>query len=893
MAWNFSRVEKKWQKAWKEKRVFESDIDAKKEKFFFTTPYPYISGSLHLGHGRAVTEGDVYTRFLRMSGKNVLFPMAFHISGTPILGISAAIKNGNKEKIALYESYVSAYVKDVKKVKDIVESFSNPNSLVKFFIPKMIEEYSALGLGVDWTRSFTSGDALHRGLVTWQFKKYHEHGYLIKDKHPVLYSPNDQSAMGEDDIQDADSDSVEKQEFSLVKFEYKNKFLVCATLRPETIFGVTNLWVNPDATYVDVKVGSEIWIISKEGFDKLQYQRKDLVFMGFTKEHLIGARVTHPLLGREVFVLPAKFVDSDIATGVVMSVPSDAPYDYVSLCELQEQPGVLKGYGLYRELIEEIEVIPIIKTKTYGDKAGVFLVEKHGIVRHDDSKLEKLTQEAYREGFHTGVLLDVCKRYAGMSVKEARDKIKVELGEVMYETSRKAVSRTGGKIIVAVLDDQWFIDFNSPGWKDRAKECLAQMKLLPESYRAQFEDAFRWLDKRPCARRRGLGTAFPFDKGWIVESLSDSTIYMVLYTIADIIKANKINEKQLSQEFFDYVLLGKGDLTRVSKDIRVKSGVLKKCRESFLYWMPVDLRHTFVLHLSNHLSFMIFAFAGLFPSEMWPKKISFGGLVVSNGEKMSKSKGNVITLLNVKEKYGADVFRFYHTSSSNLDGTFDWRDSEAENARDTINRLYDVIGEAIKKRRKGVVSKIYTSKFNRIIRDATDSLNGMKLRDYGGLVVHELLRLVREAKLSLSAKDLGALYWLIAEDWIRLIAPVCPHIAEELWVRAGKKGFVSVVAWPRFDPKQIDEKLEVVEKQVETTVSDVLNLVSLFNNKGTDVKKVYLYTIPSELGYYSAKALSTRVRKEVVVCANNDAKKYDPLGKSSKAKPGRPAIYLE
>ena len=128
-----------------------------------------------------------------------------------------------------------------------------------------------------------------------------------------------------------------------------------------------------------------------------------------------------------------------------------------------------------------------------------------------------------------------------MKVVEAKEKIKIDLikkgqADVMYETSRKAFSRSGGKIIVAILDDQWFLDFNSDGWKKKAFEALKKMEIAPETFRKQFEDTFNWLDKRPCVRKRGLGTQFPFDKKWVIESLSDSTMYMTLYTINNIIK---------------------------------------------------------------------------------------------------------------------------------------------------------------------------------------------------------------------------------------------------------------------------------------------------------------------------------------------------------------------
>ena len=899
---NFKQIEKKWQKEWAEKKAFEAETDKKKKKFFFTTPYPYISGSLHIGQGRAITESDIYCRFMRMNGFNVLFPMAFHISGMPVLGIAAAIKNKDNEKIKLYEEYVSAYVKDKKKVKDIVKSFENPKKIVEFFIPRMKEEYSGLGVGVDWRRSFTSGDIEHQNLVKWQFSQYKDKGYLIQGMHPVLYSVEDESAVGEDDIIEGDSIPVEKQEFTLIKFKLGKKFLVAASLRPETIFGVTNIWVNPDVEYVEAKVGDEVWIMSKEGFDKLKYQRKDIVFLGKTKEKLIGDRVRVPIIEKEVLVLPSKIVDSDIASGIVMSVPSSAPYDYTALKILQQNKELIRDYGFSlkeREDIEDIEIIPIIQTSKFGDKAAVAVVEKHGIELFDDVKLESLTQEVYKEEFHNGFMLDTCGRYKGLSVREAKEKVKWELlgnknASLMFETSRKALSRSGGKIIVAFIDGQWFLDFNSKGWKEKARECLRQVKLEPENMRRLFEDTFEWLDKRPCARKRGLGTEFPFDKGWVVESLSDSTMYMCLYPIVNLIRENKINKKQLNREFFDFVFLGKGKIEDVAEKTNIKENVLKEIKESFDYWMPLDHRHTFVLHLSNHLSFMIFAFAGLLDKEYWPKKISFHGLVISSGEKMSKSRGNVITLLDAMNRYGADVFRFYLTSSTSVDGIFDWKDKEVVRIKESVNKLYEIIEEAINKRKvsDGRVSALYVSRFNSIIKKATENIREMKLREYNMAAVYDMLRLIKDARLALDDKELRAFYNLIAEDWIKMIAPVTPHIAEELWSKVGK-GLVSLQDWPKYDEKKINEKLEEAERLIDNTISDIINVINLVKKQGKPVEMVYLYVLPKEIGNYNERVLSVRVSKSVKVYAVNDIKKYDPAGKSGKAKPGKPGIYVE
>lgn len=901
MVIDFKRVESKWQKAWEKAKIFEAEPDAKKKKFFYTTPYPYISGSLHLGHGRAVTESDVYCRYKRMRGFNVLFPMGFHISGTPVLGISSAIKYGDKDKIKLYEGYVSAYEKDHVKVKKIVKSFEDPQKIVDFFIPKMMDEYKQFGLSVDWERRFTSGDFEHQQVVTWQFEKYKEKNYLIKGKYPVLYSPQDESAMGEDDIQDADVNPVEKQEFTLLKFKFGNKFIVAATLRPETVFGQTNLWINPKVDYYEAKVGNDIWILSKEAISKLKYQRKDVHEIGKFKDKLIGEYAIAPMIKRKLAILPSRFVDADVGTGIVTSVPADAPYDYVALKELQENEAEMKKYHLDVKEIRKIEVIPIIKTDKYGIESGVSVVKAAGIKKQDDDRLEDVTQEVYKEGYHTGILLDTCGRYSGMKVIEAKEKIKQDMiknkeADIIYETSRKAFSRSGGKIIVAVLDDQWFIDFNAKGWKEKAYNCLKKMVLVPETSRKQFEDVFAWLDKRPCARKRGLGTPLPFDKDWMIESLSDSTIYMTLYTISNLIKKYKLKKENLNHDFFEYVYLGIGNVKKVSEATKVKESILKELRESFEYWMPMDHRHTYPLHLPNHLSFMIFAHAGLFPERYWPKKITFHGLIVSEGEKMSKSKGNVITLLHVKENYGADVFRFYMTQSANITGTFDWRESEAQNAKSTIEKLYSHMEEAVKQRKNGKVRELYVSKFNKIVKLATESIDEMKLREYDNAVVFEMLNLVKDAKLVMDPQELSAFYDLIIEDWLKMVSPVVPHIAEELWSKLGKKSFVSTEKWPAADEKKINEKLEQQEKHVESLATDINNVVRIVKEKHNKaVTKAFVYVIPPEKKLYeeSIEMIKAKTGMEISIFAVNDKNKYDPEGKASKAKPGKPGIYIE
>jgi len=862
---DFKRIERKWQERWKQAKAFEPVMDKKGKKLFFTTPYPYISGSLHIGHGRAVTESDIYVRYMRMKGLNVLYPLAFHITGTPILGISSAIKSGDKKKIELYKGYVKNYVKNEKEVKRILKSFQEPWNIVKFFSPKMMDEYSSLGLSIDWTRRFTTGDPDYQKFITWQFTKYKEKDYLVKGSYPVLYCPNCENAVGEDDIQDADTDPVMKQEFTLLKFRTDDGFiLVAGTLRPETVFGQTNLWINPDADYLKVQVGNETWVISKEGYEKLSYQKKNLKTLGYVSgREFVGKYVKAPGIGKKIIILPSGFADPNISSGIVTSVPSDAPHDWIALKEIQNNKNLCEQYGLNFEEIEKIKPVPIIEVPGWGDLSALKISEKMKLKDQKDPRLEEATQTIYREGFHKGVMKKNCGKYSGMKVSEAKDRVKEDLirkgeADVMYETSREAYCRDGTRIVVSVLEDQWFLDFNAKGWKDLAYRCLKRMDLLPETMRKLFEDTFSWLDKRPAARRRGLGTPLPFDREWIIESLSDSTIYMSFYILKKILNKYRIRPDRMTNEFFDYVYLGKGDPKTLGRKLKIKEAALKEMRTNFEYWYPNDHRHTYVAHLSNHLSFFIFAHAGIFPERFWPKKISFHGFVQSEGMKMSKSKGNVITLLDVKNKYGADTFRSYISTATTLEGTFDWKTNEAENMGKNLSNLYSLLSEIIRGRGKGKISligKSFVSRFENSLREVGEALDEMRLRDYGNIVIYQIPREIKKLKKRTNPKELKAVYSMIAEKYVKMLNPVVPHLSEEMWERMGGKGLVSLSEWPKYDRKLIDRRFIAGEDLLDQTIEDVRSVLKLVKIKP---KRILLFA-PAKWKY----DLFRRLKKEM------------------------------
>ncbi len=225
---------------------------------------------------------------------------------------------------------------------------------------------TACGLSIDWRRRFITVDPTYSKFIEWQWKHLYEAGHVIKGAHPVRYCTVDDNPVGDHDLLEGDKAEVIK--FTMIMFRFGDAFIPCATLRPETIHGVTNLWANPTVTYVKALVDGKAWIVSKEAAEKLALQDHTVeIKEEIPGKDLIDKKVSHPLCG-EVPILPAEFVDPDMASGMVMSVPAHAPFDYIALRDLQQA-------GKYTD----IKPIPLIKVEGYGKVPAQDAVEKAGI----------------------------------------------------------------------------------------------------------------------------------------------------------------------------------------------------------------------------------------------------------------------------------------------------------------------------------------------------------------------------------------------------------------------------------------------------------------------------------------------------------------------------------
>ena len=813
---DIQQIEQETLRAWE--HAFEPD-PVPGEKFYLNVAYPYPSGAMHVGHGRTYIAPDVIARFRRMQGRTVLYPMAFHVTGAPVIGISKRIARNDPRAIALY--------RDLYRVPpDVLAAFTDPLAIVRYFSDEYERVMRACGISIDWRRRFTTVDPQYSRFIEWQWKHLRDEGHVIKGAHPVRYCPACDNPVGDHDL--LEGDSAEILRFTLVMFRFQDALIPTATLRPETIYGVTNLWVNPDTTYVRANVDGVAWIVSPEAARKLALQDHTVEITGEVGgRELVDQVVFHPLCG-EVPVLPARFVDPDMASGIVMSVPAHAPFDYIALRDLQDR-------GRYTT----IAPVPIIAVPAYGEVPAKDAVERARITDQDDPRMDALTQEVYSAEFAAGRLYE---RYGGEPVRQARDTVAATMtaeygSSPMYEFDvRSVVCRCGGQVFVRILHDQWFLQYSDPAWKAQVAGHLETMSLVPQEVRAEFERTVDWLRDWACTRKVGLGTRLPWDPAWLIEPLSDSTVYMAYYTIAH--HLSTMSADHLTAEVFDYIFLGRESPALPERE------KLENMRREFLFWYPYDFRFSAKDLISNHLTFQLFHHVAIFPQSLLPRGMVVFGMGLLNGAKMSSSKGNVFLLEDAIREFGADTVRMFLVGSAEPWQDFDWRNDLVASTRRQIDRFSSTIEEfGAAAGVPGDIDRWLASRLQDHIARMTGALDRFQTRQALQEAFFGIEADIRWYRRRLPAGSAGSSYLReLGSVWIRLLAPVIPFTCEHLWKLLGEDGLVSSAPWPTPDPALVDTACELTEDLLARTVEDIESILKIIPLQPSAIT---IYTAPA------------------------------------------------
>ncbi|KAH1496911.1 hypothetical protein LV164_001601 [Aspergillus fumigatus] len=788
-----------------------------------------------------------------------------------------------------------------------IHKFADANHWLHHFPPLAIRDLDSLGARVDWRRQFVTTDAnpYYDSFVRWQMNRLHELGKILYGNRYTIYSPKDgQPCMDHDRTE---GEGIGPQEYTAMKLQVKEwapeiaelvkgkieddakVYFVPATLRPETMYGQTCCFLGPKIKYGIFRVKEkEYYIVTKRAAWNMAFQG---IF--FDSEHFpktqdelplvleapgsafVGTLVNAPLSFHTegVRILPMEGVSATKGTGVVTSVPSDSPDDYATLVDLAKKP---EYYGIKKEWAE-LEIFPLIETPTYGNLTAPTLVKKLKINSPKDvNQLAQAKELAYGEAYYKGTML--VGDFKGEPVSAAKEKIRKSLYESgdafpFADPMGKVVSRSGDDCVVAYLG-QWFLNYgeNDAEWQQETLKYVANdlKTYLPETKHG-FEKNLTWLNRWACARTYGLGSKLPWDPKFLVESLSDSTVYMAYYTVAHYLHGDRygntpgplnIKPEQMTDEVWDYIFTRR----ELSDELISKSGISKdallKMRREFEYWYPLDVRVSGKDLIQNHLTFFLYIHVALFPREYWPRGVRANGHLLLNGDKMSKSTGNFLTLKDAVEKFGADASRiaFADAGDGIEDANFD------ENvANSSILRLFTLkewIEETVKDSSLRTDSeysfwdKLFDNEMNSLVREA---IKHYKNTDFKLALKSALFDLTnardvyREAAVSAGVGMHRDVVLRYVELQALMISPIAPHWAEYIWLEVlNKPETIHYARFPEVPEPSVE--LSAALTYVRSTSSSITSAEAGFVKKLSKGKTMFFDPRkPKKLTIYAAK----------------------------------------
>lgn len=597
-----------------------------RQKYFCTFPYPYMNGRPHLGHAFTIMGCELQIRFRKAKGQNVLFPFAFHGSGMPI--VSAA-----------------------KKLTVEIE---------KYEYVKLLEEYNSLA----FEEFITSLPQISQIKILLDMKVKKED--IIKFMEPT-YWVTYFSDITKTDILDLN-----------IHADFTRSFYT------------TNM--NP---YYDSFVKWQFDYLLKRGY---VYKGKRNVIYSIKDEQACADHDRQSGEGVKPIPVNVKFVNSNI--GILMvTIKNDLD-------------------------IENIKDLVILKTSTtfvkfkmtnYDD---IFVCDKlaYENISHQftntlkfefvgNVSIEELQniQVCDSSGFVSCTIINSKLNQAsdgktGFYLKEKKDDIVEMLNasssnckfDFTYEIPESVVVSRSGDICIVAEIDQWLIGYGNEKINLPVKEYVENELLLQnESIRGLFLRAVDWLKEWPCSRNYGLGTYIP-ETNDLIDSLSDSTIYMAFYTIYHLV--TQIPIPMITNKMWDYIFLKTDELFSFGDEFY--DDILNKMKNEFNYWYPVDMRVSGKDLVNNHLTMTLLNHQAIWENTKYcPREYFINGYLTLNGEKMSKSTGNFMTVRDAIEKYGSDATRFALTNSFS-EGTNDGNFS-TELAEAAIMKLHNEVDFAM------------------------------------------------------------------------------------------------------------------------------------------------------------------------------------------------------
>jgi leucyl-tRNA synthetase len=776
--YNYLEVEKKWQKKWAENKIFESKEDAKKEKYYCLEMLPYPSGSLHMGHIRNYSIGDIYARFHRMLGKNVLYTVGWDAFGLP--AENAAIKN----KI-------------------------HPAKWTKENISRMREQLKVMGFSYDWSREAATCDPEYYKWTQWFFIKMWEKGLVFRKSANVNWCPSCQTVLANEQVSngmcwrcDSHTNHKELKQWFIKITDYadelleghkklsgwpeqvlsmqknwigksygaeidfkisgSNKNLKIFTTRPDTIFGVTFMVVAPEHEIIN-ELKSKITNYVQVAEYIIASSRKSNIERSSSKEktgiRLVGINAINPATGNEIPIFTADYVLTGYGTGAIMAVPAHDQRDWE----------FAKKFGA--------AIIEVIK----GDNSDVIkhAYEDEGILVNSGQFNSTKSTEAF----------DIVSSWIekqGFGKKAVNFKLKDWL------ISRQ---RYWGVPIPMIHCDHCGI---VPVPEEKLPVLLPQDVEFTGAGESSLKTSKTFVNAKcpKCGKDASRETD-------TMDTFVDSSWYYVR-------NCDTHNDN-------------------------APFGTVKAN-----YWMPVNQYIGGIEHACMHLIYARFWFKvmrdlGLVKYDEPFTNLLTQGMVTLDGSAMSKSKGNIVSPDEILPKYGADAVRLFILFAAPPQKQFDWSSDGIEGCWRFVNRvwrLFDVVNtksenSASQKDREDILRIMHKT-----IKKVTFDIEKEFQFNTAISSIMELLNALYSYKYH--ANDDGVSLE-VYKTLILLLAPITPHLCEEIWEKFGNNKYISTHAWPTFDERMIEESSVELPVQINGKLKG--RIIVLVDSPEDEVKK--------------------------------------------------------
>ena len=742
MRYEFSNIDKKWQEAWDKNETFKVANDYSKPKYYTLIEFPYPSGQgLHIGHPRPYTAMDIISRKKRMEGYNVLFPMGWDAFGLPT------------------ENYA-------------IKNHIHPSIVTENNIKHFKEQLKSIGYSFDWSREINTTDPEYFKWTQWIFLQLYKKGLAYKKEMNVNFCTSCKCVLANEEVVNG----------------------VCERCGSEVIHKVKSQWMLKITAYAQRLIDD---LADLDFLERIKTQ--EINWIGRSE----GAEVNFDTtLGDEVTVYTTRPDTLFGATYMVMSPEHSLIEKWKNSIENIDE--------VTKYQIEASKKSDFERTELVKDKTGVCLKGVKAINPVNGKEIPIFISDYVLATYGTGAIMAV----------PAHDERDWDFAKVFSLPIIEVVA--GGNVQEAAYTDvatgiMCNSDFlNGLEVADAKKAIIEWLEQNGKGHSKVNYKLRDWV----FSRQRYWGEPVPMvwcDKcGWVPvpeEELPVRLPEVEHYEPTDTGESplSKIHEwvnttcpkcKAPAKRETDTMPQWAGSSWYFLRYCDPDNKEALASREALDYWMPVDWYNGGMEHVTLHLLYSRFWAKFLYDidilgcKEPYKKRTAHGMILGENGEKMSKSRGNVINPDDVIAEYGADTLRLYEMFIGDFEKAAPWNPSSIRGCKRFLDRTAGLMEIADG---RGVTPKL-EAPLHKLIKKVTEDIDAMKFNT----AIAAMMAFLNEVY------DLGTITIDELETFIKLVNPFAPHLTEEMWQLLGNNSFLSVEAWPKYDEtKTVENSIEI------------------------------------------------------------------------------------